>query len=141
MTPTVAIVLPGDPGSPRRARRELEPLREALNETRFSDLRLLVSELVAEAAGAFGGAPSEAISVNAEADRGRVLVTVQEGSKSFPTSPSVPEPATPGWSLHLVQRVSDDWGLRRSRDGATVWFELSARSRPSPRSASEGVAR
>jgi Histidine kinase-like ATPase domain len=140
MAQAVDVVLPGDPGSPRRARRRLEPLREALNETRFGDLRLLVSELVAEAAGAFGGAPSEAISVHAEADRGRILVSVQEGSKSFPTSSSVPEPATPGWSLYLVQRVSDDWGLRRAGDGVTVWFELTARPRPSPGLASERVA-
>src|SRR6476661_7825211 len=102
MAQAVDVVLPGDPGSPRRARRRLQPL---------------VSELVAEAAGAFGGAPSEAISVHAEADRGRILASVQEGSKSFPTSSSVPEPATPGWSLYLVQRVSDDWGLRRAGDG------------------------
>jgi hypothetical protein len=140
VTRTVEVVLPGDPGSPRRARRELEPLRNVLNETRFGDLQLLVSELVAEAAGAFSGAPGEAISVRAKADRGRTFVSVV-GSESFPTSSTVPEPGTPGWSLYLVQRLSDDWGLRRDRDGGTVWFELSARPKPSPQSGAVRMGR
>jgi hypothetical protein len=107
-------------------------LRGVLSETRFGDLRLLVSELVAEAAGAFGGTPSEALIVQAEADRNRILVSVQEGPKSFPTSSSAPEPGTRGWSLHLVQRVSDRWGLRREHDAAAVWFELNASQPPPP---------
>jgi hypothetical protein len=138
---TVDVVLPGDPGSPSRARQELEPLREVLNETRFGDLRLLVSELVAEATGAFGDSPSQAISVHAEADHERILASVLERSQSFRISSTVPEPGRLGWSLYLVQRMSDDWGLRRDSDSVTVWFELTARPKPSPASASERAAR
>jgi hypothetical protein len=135
VTRTVGVVLPGDPGSPGRARRELEPLRNDLNETRFGDLRLLVSELVAEAAGAFGDLPSETIGLRAEANGGRIFVSVQAWPESFPTSSTRPAPGARGWSLYLVQRVSDDWGLRLDNRGSTVWFELTPRPKPSPRSA------
>jgi len=138
MTQTVAVDLRGIPESAGRARLELQPLRAVLNETRFSDLRLLVSELVAEACGVFGGEPSEAISVRAEADGHRILVSVKGGPSSFTTSSTSPEPGTPGWSLHLVQRVSDDWGLRRDARSARVWFELASRPKPSIHSTAAG---
>ena len=49
MTNAVAVVLPLEPGSARRAREQLEPFRKSLDEMSFFDLRLLVSELVVEA--------------------------------------------------------------------------------------------
>ena len=43
-------------------------------------------------------------------------------------------PASNGWSLHLLSRIADRWGLVSSAEGAWVWFELDHRegSPPSP---------
>jgi hypothetical protein len=54
------------PESARRARGELERFRDVLGDTRFEDLRLLVSELLAEAVGGFGKSKDHLIRLRAE---------------------------------------------------------------------------
>ena len=125
MAEAVDIALPCERQSPGRARLELEPFREALGEVRFGDLRLLVSELVAEAIGELAGARSEAIRLRAGADRERVWAAVGEGTGGFLIPSTPPEPGELGWSVYLVQRLSDRWSLTRNEDGASVWFEIS----------------
>jgi hypothetical protein len=124
---TAAADLPHEPESARRARQELERFRSLLSETRFGDLRLLVSELVAEAIGGFGHSPSHPITMRVECDQAEVRALVREGATSFPTASTPPEPGEPGWSLYLVQTVSDRWGFSRARDSAAVWFEMATR--------------
>jgi hypothetical protein len=121
----VEIELPCEPRSPGRARRLLEPFRQHLGEPRFEDLRLLVSELVTEAIGALANARSERITVRAERDGERVRASVENGTGTFFLPSVAPSPGDAGWSVYLVQLVSDAWGLRRDRDSATVWLEVS----------------
>lgn len=136
MRDAVAIDLPLEPESARRAREQLKPFRSSINEPTFIDLCLLVDELVVEAihGGEDGGesedgASPEAIEVRAEVDDSRVRVAVAEGGGSYRLPSRRPEPGDPGFGLHLVQRLSDRWGIRREHDRATVWLELLGRSR------------
>ncbi|PBC76083.1 histidine kinase-like protein [Streptomyces sp. TLI_235] len=59
----------------------------------------------------------------------------------FDTGPGSPEPHDPresgrpgGRGLHIVDRLSTDWGVVRHRHGKTVWADLrlAGRSRPDP---------
>ena len=128
MSQTVAIDLPLEPDSARRAREQLTPFRPSLDETSFGDLCLLVDELVVEALGAAEGHTIGSIELRAEDDGERVRVAVAEGGGAYRLPSRRPEPGAPGFGLHLVQRLSDRWGMRRERDRATVWLEMLGRA-------------
>jgi hypothetical protein len=123
MVAGVQTALPCEPQSARRARQALEPFRELMDETRFGDLRLLVSELVAEAIWS-PDSPNGSIRVRANRKTQSVRASVEAGAASFPTGSVRPEPGEPGWGVYLVERLSDRWGLRRSQSAASVWFEM-----------------
>jgi anti-sigma regulatory factor (Ser/Thr protein kinase) len=130
MSDAVAIDLPLEPESARRAREQLKPFQSSINEPTFIDLCLLVDELVVEAIhGSEDGGSPDPIKVRAEVDDSRVRVAVAEGGGAYRLPSRRPEPGDPGFGLHLVQRLSDRWGIRRERDRATVWLELLGRSR------------
>ncbi|MFL5891513.1 MAG: ATP-binding protein [Solirubrobacterales bacterium] len=130
MSDAVAIDLPLEPESARRAREQLKPFRESVNEPTFIDLCLLVDELVVEAIhGSDDGASHDPIKVRAEVEDSRIRVAVAEGGGAYRLPSRRPEPGDPGFGLHLVQRLSDRWGIRREHDRATVWLELLGRSR------------
>lgn len=127
----VAIDLPVEPQSARRAREQMESFRGAMDDTSFIDLCLLVDELVVEAL--HGHRSHEAdrpdpIQLRGECDDDRVLVTVAEGGGAYRLPSRRPEPGDPGFGLHLVQRLSDRWGMRRDRDRAMVWLEMLGRA-------------
>ena len=123
MVARVQTALPCEPQSARRARLALEPFRELLDETRFGDLRLLVSELVAEAIWS-PDSPNGSIRVRANRKIQSLRASVEAGAASFPTGSGRPEPGEPGWGVYLVERLSDRWGLRRSQSAAMLWFEI-----------------
>jgi len=68
MSETVAIDLPAEPDSARRARKQLEVFRASVDEVSFVDLCLLVDELVVEALRDRNGATGEPIELRAECD-------------------------------------------------------------------------
>lgn len=130
MSEAVAIDLPLEPGSARRARERLRPFEGSVDKATFVDLRLLVDELVVEALhGATDEAARDEIQLRAEVDDGRVQVTMTEGQGSYRLPSRRPEPGAPGFALHLVQQLSDRWGIRRDRNRATVWLEMLGDSR------------
>jgi anti-sigma regulatory factor (Ser/Thr protein kinase) len=128
MNDTVAIDLPLEPASARRAREELDRFRESLDEASFIDLRLLVDELIVEALQDHddGSTSSSAppINLRAELEGDRIRVAVAEGGGAYRLPSRRPEPGDAGFGMHLVQRLSDRWGMRRERDRATVWIEM-----------------
>jgi hypothetical protein len=124
MTPPVAIDLPLERESGRRAREHLEVVREELDEQSFFDLRLLVSELVIEALHADADAHTRKIELRAEACDGGVRVDVAEGGEAFQVSSRRPDPGDQGWGVYLVQRLSSRWALRRDSQKSSIWFEV-----------------
>lgn len=124
MSERVAIDLPPEPGSARRAREQLQTFRGSLDETCFIDLCLLVDELVVEALRGDGEVRAGPIELQAEHDGDRVRVVMAEGGGAYRLPSRRPEPGEPGFGLHLVQRLSDRWGMRRDQDRATVWLEM-----------------
>jgi anti-sigma regulatory factor (Ser/Thr protein kinase) len=127
MSETLAIDLPLEPQSARRAREELKTFRSWFDETRFVDLCLLVDELVVEALMAHDRVDSGLIELRAEGEDDRVRVVVAEGRGAYRLPSRRPEPGEPGFGLHLVQRLSDRWGMRQERGRATVWLEMLGR--------------
>lgn len=95
-----------------------------MDETSFVDLCLLVDELVVDALRAAGDNGVGPIELRAEQAGDRVRVVIAEGGSAYRLPSRRPEPGDPGFGLHLVQRLSDRWGMRRDRDRATVWLEM-----------------
>jgi hypothetical protein len=130
MSQAVAIDLPLEPDSARRAREQLRPFRGSVDEAMYIDLCLLVDELVVEALhGQTDGEAPRDIQLRAEVGDDRVEVVVGEGGGAYRLPSRRPAPGDPGFGLHLVQRLSDRWGIRREGDRATVWLQLLGRSR------------
>jgi two-component sensor histidine kinase len=125
----VAIDLPPEAESARRAREQLQAFRGYLDETSFIDLCLLVDELVVEVLRGAGRETVGSIEMRAEHDGERIRVVMAEGSGAYRLPSRRPEPGDPGFGLHLVQRLSDRWGMRRDQDRATVWLEMLQRPR------------
>jgi anti-sigma regulatory factor (Ser/Thr protein kinase) len=124
MTEAVAIDLPLEPESARRAREHLEPFRKALDETAFFDLRLLVSELVVEVLHDGERTHEQEIELRVELRDGRVHAEVAEGGDAFRLPSGHPEPGETGWGLYLVGRLASRWGIRREPQRSGVWLEL-----------------
>jgi Histidine kinase-like ATPase domain len=107
-----------------QARGALEPLAPAVDPAAFGHLRLLVTELVSNAV-RHGTretyAPIE-LSVVAAPHRVRAEV-IDRGSGFTPPARSEGDDQASGWGLHLVEQLSDRWGLQQN--GRTVvWFEI-----------------
>ena len=124
MTDAVAINLPLEPRSARRARKQLEPFRKALDETTFFDLRLLVSELVTEVLLDEEGSHDGWVELSVELRDGRVHAEVAEGGDAFRIPSGPPEPGEAGWGLYLVGRLTSRWGIRREPQRSSVWLEF-----------------
>jgi anti-sigma regulatory factor (Ser/Thr protein kinase) len=124
MSDAIDMELPLEPTTARRFRERLEPFRDALDQMSFIDLRLLVSELVVEALNTDPEAQDARIELCAELRDDRVHVEVAEDGPVYRLSARHPEPGEAGWGLHLMQRLSAHWGLRRGRETSTVWFEM-----------------
>jgi anti-sigma regulatory factor (Ser/Thr protein kinase) len=86
------------------------------------DAKLLVSELITNAVkyGSGGAVTLEVVSEGPE----HMRVDVSDDGVGFvPVARSRPATEVGGWGLHMVESVSDRWGVH---EGSThVWFELS----------------
>ena len=123
----VSVVLPAARGSASRARDALGPLRPLLDESRFLDLRLIVSELVAESLSTRESSNAR-IELRAEIRGGSIHVGVLVDDDAVYRIPSRQSgPGSPGWGLHMMSRLADRWGVRRDRQTACAWFEIATR--------------
>jgi anti-sigma regulatory factor (Ser/Thr protein kinase) len=72
-----------------------------------------------------GGAPGDAIILTVEVLPETVRVRVRDTGPGFEHIPAGNGDRTSGWGLHLVESLSDRWGIERiPADGTSVWFEL-----------------
>ena len=122
---------------PESVRRRLSPqptsvaearalVRDLLVESGRDDLvetaALLVSEVVTNAL-LHAGTP---IDVRASLDRNRLRVEVSDRSVHAPVRRRYAATAGTGRGMLMLEQMVDDWGVRRHRDGKTVWFLLVA---------------
>jgi anti-sigma regulatory factor (Ser/Thr protein kinase) len=113
------------PDAPSEARRWLDgitPMR-ALGQVAF-DVRLLVTELVANSVRHAGLAPTDQSVVTLELDDSRVRVEVSDDGPGF-TVPARPQKqhAESGRGLQILAAIATRWGLRGAKP-VTVWFEI-----------------
>jgi anti-sigma regulatory factor (Ser/Thr protein kinase) len=107
--------------APAAARRAVERLEGRVDDDLIPQVKLLVSELVTNSVkyGANG-----AITLKVDAVRpGKVRAEViDQGLGFIPGARDRPATEAGGWGLHLVQTLSNRWGVR---EGSTrVWFEI-----------------
>lgn len=120
--PTQAMTLPPDTESPRRARHFVQNmLIDGEVASTLEVVTLLVSEVVTNAV---LHARSD-VTVTVRNDGTVVRVEVEDQSESVPTQMPVAQDATTGRGMVLIEQLADAWGTRTSRQGKTVWFELS----------------
>ena len=120
---------PRDPASVALARRAVDELAGELEPAVLADLRLLVSELMANSVEHGPRGPGEAIRLSVSVAPDRVRAEVRDGGRGF--SPLIARPAADapsGRGLYFVDQLATSWGVT-SMDGTSVWFELE-RSRP-----------
>jgi len=122
--PPVAADLGGDRSAAAGARRALEPLRRALTEARFGDVRLLVSELVADEVRARESERDRAIRLFASLDADLLRVELADGWTEDAVPTERPAPGEMGWGLYLAGILADRWGIEPATQGSTVWFEV-----------------
>jgi anti-sigma regulatory factor (Ser/Thr protein kinase) len=114
------------PGAPAAARHALRDLRAELGESRFRMCELLVSELVTNAVrhATADTALGMITDMRVRMYRDRVRVEVRDHGRGFSARPRADDqdPGS-GWGLHLVEELSDDWGVDRGIQNC-VWFEV-----------------
>lgn len=120
---TSSVLIPRDRLAPSRARSAIEELAGQVDPNLIPDAKLLASELITNSVKYGGGGPVRLEVASRGPDHLRVEV-IDEGTGFVPTARSKPKTEVGGWGLHLVETLSDRWGVH---DGSThVWFELSA---------------
>jgi anti-sigma regulatory factor (Ser/Thr protein kinase) len=117
---TVIIDIPRDASAPARARRAIEDLSGRIALDVVPDIKLLVSELITNSVKYGDGAVS--LRVEAEDPRKVRVEVIDQGAGFVPVARHRPATEVGGWGLHLVQTLSDRWGVY---EGSThVWFEI-----------------
>jgi DNA-binding transcriptional MerR regulator len=120
------VTLPATTRAPEAARRALDDFAVDLGDEQHFNLRLLVSELVANAVRHAKGDDEATLRLTARVggDRVHVEVSDQGGGFDWKARPR----SNGGRGLPLVAAVADRWGLT-FENGTTAWFEL---RRPQP---------
>ncbi|HEU4978489.1 MAG TPA: ATP-binding protein [Solirubrobacteraceae bacterium] len=117
--PALSVDIERDRRAPAAARRAVERLAGTVPDDVLGDLRLLVSELITNSV-KYGGDGDVTLRVEGT-DPLRVEV-VDRGAGFVPVARSRPATEAGGWGLHLVEQLSDRWGVF---EGSThVWFEI-----------------
>ena len=124
----IDIALTGTARAAGQAREALKTLKALLSPETFEDLRLLVSEVVANSV-RHAGAQAQKGYVRLKVFASDKLVRVEvsdQGSGFDKAALEDPRPDDPsGRGLYLVDKIAQSWGV--TKDGETcVWFVLVA---------------
>ena len=121
MTTTVSVGIPRDPTAPREARRAVERMGDRIAPDIAPDVKLLVSELITNSV-KYGGPGAVTLKLETAEPRHLRVEVVDQGAGFVPVARTRPATEVGGWGLHLVQTLSNRWGVY---EGSThVWFEI-----------------
>jgi anti-sigma regulatory factor (Ser/Thr protein kinase) len=121
MSSTVTFDIPRDARAPSAARRAIEGLIDRIARDVVADVKLLVSELITNSV-KYGGNGEVTLKVEAEDPRRLRIEVIDQGVGFVPVARDRPATDVGGWGLHLVQTLSNRWGVY---EGSThVWFEI-----------------
>jgi anti-sigma regulatory factor (Ser/Thr protein kinase) len=121
MATSVSFDIPRDPTAPSLARRAIERLEDTIAPDVIPDVKLLVSELITNSV-KYGRDGEVTLKVEAEDPRRLRIEVVDQGIGFVPVARDRPATEVGGWGLHLVQTLSNRWGVY---EGSThVWFEI-----------------
>lgn len=124
---TLERSFPATIDAPGAARRALEVFAHTLDARLLDDLRLLVSELVANAVQHGLPSDSSCVTVRVLIFPATVAAVVEDDGPGFKEPPAVPtDDALRGWGLYLVPELAARHGIESSPRTA-VWFELDRR--------------
>lgn len=111
------------PASAHVARRDLRAL--GLNPTELATTALLTSELVTNSVRHAGPVAGGGVGLNVAVSDHSIRVEVRDGGPGFTPVPRTPDaPLDSCWGLHLVEEMSDRWGVTPDMPHTVVWFEL-----------------
>ncbi len=120
---SLARRFPADPSSIGAARRAVEELA-CLGPTVLEDVRLLVSELVANSVEHSPQREGTPIGLTVSVSTRRVRVEVDDGGHGFtPTQSRPPLDAPSGRGLFVVDQLAACWGVSGT-GGTRVWCEI-----------------
>ncbi len=123
-----------DRSAPGAARRAVERLADDLEPDVLGDVKLLVSELVTNSV-KYGGEGPVTLLVAVDGPQELRIEVADRGAGFVPVARDRPVTEAGGWGLHLVQTLSDRWGVH---EGSTqVWCEI---HRPVARGAADAPA-
>jgi anti-sigma regulatory factor (Ser/Thr protein kinase) len=118
---TFAIDIPRDHHAPAAARRAVERLEGTVDPDLIPEVKLLVSELITNSV-KYGGEGAIRLKVDADPPRKIRAEVIDQGVGFVPVARDRPATEVGGWGLHLVQTLSNRWGVH---EGSThVWFEI-----------------
>ncbi len=121
MSSSVTFDIPRDPKAPGAARRAIERLGDRIAPDITPDVQLLVSELITNSV-KYGGPGDVVLKIETDHPRRLRVEVVDQGAGFVPVTRNRPATEVGGWGLHLVQTLSDRWGVY---EGSThVWFEI-----------------
>jgi anti-sigma regulatory factor (Ser/Thr protein kinase) len=118
------VRLPPVPVSAGAARRYVEDaLRGWLDRDRMEQVRVAVSELVANCVRHARLGPADAVEVVGSIDPRTLRIEVRDVGPGFEPHLERLGDADTGWGLYILDQLADRWGTAPARPSA-VWFEM-----------------
>jgi anti-sigma regulatory factor (Ser/Thr protein kinase) len=116
------VDIPRDRRAPSKARSAIDSLTGQVDHSMVPDAKLLVSELITNSVKYGSGGPVTLEVVSETPHHMRVEV-IDDGDGFVPVARDRDRTEVGGWGLHMVESLSDRWGVH---EGSThVWFEIS----------------
>jgi len=123
---TTEVRVPTTKDAPALARRAVDSLEVHLKPQQLGDVRLIVSELVANVVKQGGKAPEETVDVEVTVAPDVVRGSICDIGEWLPDPELVEEPQegrAEAFGLFIVDQLSTRWGIRNDTS-TCVWFEL-----------------
>lgn len=129
MSSIVTFDIPRDTQAPGQARRAIERMTGRIAADIVPDVKLLVSELITNSV-KYGGQGAVTLKFESDDPRRLRVEVIDQGVGFVPVARNRPATEVGGWGLHLVQTLSNRWGVY---EGSThVWFEIDRTSSAAP---------